>query len=381
MRVLGMMSGTSVDGIDAALVEFRADGDVLHARLLGQHEHRLSPTLQAQIHAVLPPAESDVATWCRLDTVIGQAYATAAAEALAELGEADLIAMHGQTLFHWVSEGRSRGSLQVGQPAWVAEATAVPVLSDLRAADIAAGGQGAPLACTLDALWLGDEPTAALNLGGIANVTVVGTGTICCGDIGPANCLLDAVARRDLGQPCDENGRVAASGAVCDDALAALLTEPYLARPLPKSTGRELFHEDWLDARLPHALSTADLLATLTEFTAITIAETLAAGPPVQRLVVSGGGTRNPYLMDRIAASVGVPVVPSDELGLPSQAKEAVLFALLGWLSAHGLPGVAPGASGASHPTVLGSLTPPGALRIAPHRPVTRLLIHRKDIP
>ncbi len=376
-----MMSGTSVDGIDAALVDFGVDGDVLHARLVGLVERPFAKDFAAHLNAVMPPAGSDVATWCRLHTHIGQEYAQAAREAIAALGSADLVVMHGQTLFHWVEDGVTRGSLQAGSPAWVAEAVGVPVLSDLRAADIAAGGHGAPLAVALDALWLGHRPTAALNLGGIANVAVVGAGPIVCGDTGPANCLLDAVARRELGTACDEDGRIAASGRVADDVLARLLSEPYLARPLPKSTGRELFHLGWLDALLPRPLPVEDLLATLTDFTACSIARALDRLADVQRIVVSGGGTRNPHLMGRISAHAGAPVVTSDALGLPSQAKEAVLFALLGWLSFHGLPGLPEGATGARRATILGSLTPPTPLDIPRARPVARLVIDREEIP
>lgn len=370
-----MMSGTSVDGIDCALVDFRSDGPTLHARVLGFVERPHDDDLRSATLAVLPPASSDVQRWCELDARHGRAHAEAAVAALESLGGADLISMHGQTLFHWVVDGAARGSLQVGNPAWVAEATRLPVVSDLRSADVAAGGQGAPLASTLDALWLGDEPTAVLNLGGIANVTFVGDGPIHAGDTGPGNCLLDALAQRDFGASRDDGGGIAASGTVDEVALTRLLADPYLARPFPKSTGREVFHLGWVESLIGSDVRGADLMATLTEFTACTVAEAMRAQPNVRRIVASGGGTRNPFLMGRLAARTGITVVTSDCLGIPSQAKEAVLFALLGWLSVHGLPGVVDAVTGARRPAVLGSLTPPHGLVVGETGAITRIVV------
>lgn len=380
MRVLGMMSGTSVDGIDAALVDFEADDGVLRARLLGHVELPMPVALRTAILAILPPASSDVSSWCRLDAELGQAYARAATAAIAQLGSADLVSMHGQTLFHWVDDGQVRGTLQAGNPSWVAQATGVPVISDLRSSDVAAGGQGAPLASTLDALWLADEPTAALNLGGIANVTLVGPDRpVLCGDTGPANCLMDAVVQRATDERFDRDGLLARSGRVDETALAALLAELWLSTPLPRSTGRELFHLAWLDERLPHTIELPDLVATLAEFTARTVADVLNAQRHTGRLVVSGGGSRNRHLLERIEAHCGTRPTLSDELGIPSQAKESVLFALLGWLSAHGLPGVVENpdgpVTGASSARVLGSLTPPTPLPTVPTGPIARLAL------
>lgn len=374
-----MMSGTSLDGIDAALVEFAPDGDVLHARLLGWRGDPFPDGLRERLAAVLPPATSDVATWARLEAEVGQAYATTAAAAIEELGGSDLISMHGQTLFHWVAEGRALGTLQAGNPSWVAEATGVPVLSDLRSADVAAGGQGAPLASTLDALWLGDTPTAVLNLGGIANVTIVGAGEVVAGDTGPANCLLDAAAERCFGVAYDEDGMLAHNGRVDQRALARLLAEPWFGLPLPKSTGRELFNPDWARARLAGDVPVGvDLMATFAELTARSVADALARCAPVERIVVSGGGARNGHLLGRLAVLTGLPVTSSDELGIPAQAKECVLWALLGWLSIHQLPGVlaaGEGAvTGARVPRVLGSLTPPSPLPPA-SAPIRRVVV------
>lgn len=371
MRVLGLMSGTSIDAVDHALCDLQLRGDVLELDLLDHAETPWPDDLRALLLGMLPPASTDLAALTRADTLVGEhfgAVARALLDRCAASGPADLVVSHGQTLLHWVdADGRARGTLQIGSPAFIAEATCVPVLSDLRSADIAAGGQGAPLAATLDALWLGDRPTAALNLGGIANVTIVGCGPAVCGDTGPANCLLDAVAQRATGLACDVDGRLAASGSVDADLLAALLAHPFLARPLPRSTGRETFSLTWLDTVTgARDVAEADLAATLVEFTARTIADVVDRHP-VQRTVVSGGGVRNPVLMARLRDLLP-PVVSSDDLGLPSAAKEAVLMALLGWLSAYGLPGVLPASTdaadqsritGARGPRVLGTLTAP----------------------
>lgn len=367
MRVLGMSSGTSVDGIDLAVAEFERDADALALRPIGAFELAWDPALQRELLGVLPPAASDVGQWCRLNTETGRAFGQAARTAIERFGPVDLICSHGQTLFHDVADGVCRGTLQIGEPAEIYAATGVPVVANVRAADIAAGGQGAPLISLLDALWLGDRPTAALNLGGIANITIVGADDFVCGDTGPANCLIDA-AMNARGESCDRDGAAAARGNVDDGALARLLADPYFARAMPKSTGREYFDGSYV-ARVvgDDAPAGDDLIATLTEFTARTVADALAPYA-VERLVVSGGGLHNPTLMARIEELTGLSAVPAGSFGLPEDAKEAYLFALLGYLSVNGWPGTAARAdgtavTGARVPVVLGNLTPPAALR------------------
>lgn len=379
LRVLGMISGTSIDAIDVAIAEFRADGEVLQMRPLGHGERPWPSRLRADLLGVLPPNPSDVGTWCRLDAEVGQAFGDAAAWTIREFGPVDLIASHGQTLHHWVSDGRARGSLQIGGAAWIHEATRVPVVNDFRSADIAAGGHGAPLASTLDALWLGDQPTAALNLGGIANITVVGTGgAVISGDTGPASCLLDAAAASLLGQPSDLDGAAAARGRVDDGALRQLLADPYYTLPLPKSTGREYFHSGYVAARLGAGTpDVPDLFATLTELTAVTVADAVNR-TRVSRVVASGGGLRNPTLLGRLRAHLDVPLLSTADLGIDPDAKEAYLFALLGYLSATGRPGTIQQATGARRPVVLGSLTPPSSWR--PHGGVASSPVHRVHV-
>ena len=371
-----MISGTSVDAIDVALADMYQVDDTLTLTTLGYLELPWPAAVRERLLAALPPASPGPAEWVRLHAETGEAFGAAAARALTELGPADLVVSHGQTLHHLVERGRVVGTLQLGDPARVHAHTGLPVLADLRAADIAAGGPGAPLASTLDALWLGDVPTAAVNLGGIANVTIVGTddGPV-TGDTGPANCLLDAAAA-DLGLRCDVDGALAAAGRVDEAALGALLADPYFARPLPKSTGREHFHAGYVRQMLGAATPTGpDLFTTLVELSARTIADVVRRHRP-RRLVVSGGGAANPLLIQRLSRLTGLQ--PSDCLGLPAAAKEAYLMALIGWLSWHGLPGVARGpagpVTGAARAAVLGSLTPPRAVADLAPAP-TRLVV------
>ncbi|TDC10334.1 anhydro-N-acetylmuramic acid kinase [Nonomuraea longispora] len=365
MKVLGMISGTSHDGIDVAVVDFALADGVLRGRVGHTASTPYPEELRARLIAALPPAPTTLAEMCELDTLIGQCFAEAAAAAIAEGGPADLIVSHGQTVFHWVERTHARGTLQIGQPAWIAERTGTPVLSDVRVRDITAGGHGAPLVSVLDGLLLGayEGGAGALNLGGIANMTVVRGNELYAYDIGPANALIDAVVtgRALNARGFDEDGRIAASGRVSPPLLEALLDEPYYRLAPPKSTGKELFHPGHVDEALARAggeVGDADLVATLTELTVRTVAgDVRKAG--VRTLVVSGGGCRNPVIMDGLRSALpAVDVRPSDDLGAPADDKEAIAFALIGWLSAHGLPGTAPGGTGARAARVLGTLTP-----------------------
>lgn len=364
MIVAGLLSGTSMDAIDVAVADLTLADGVITMRPLGAQEHPWPDDLRARLLALLPPAPTTAGEICDLDQAVGQASADAAVAALARFagGRGDLVASHGQTVFHRVVDGRARGTLQLGQPAWVVEATGLPVVSDLRARDIAAGGEGAPLASTLDALWLGGgPPRAALNLGGIANITVVRGESVLAFDTGPASCLLDAAAQRITGESCDRDGRLALAGHVDEDLLARLLTEPYYAKAAPKSTGRELFTAGYVAARhpgrAPH-VTDVDLMATLTELTAVTVAD--ACRPyGLTEVVASGGGVRNPALLAALRRRLApTPLVTTDERGLAADAKEAYLIALLGFLTWHQLPGVVPGGTGSAVPRVLGRLSP-----------------------
>ncbi|GAA4227009.1 anhydro-N-acetylmuramic acid kinase [Streptosporangium album] len=366
MRILGMISGTSHDGIDVALVDFDLRDGVLDGRVGYTTSTPYSPELRARLVEALPPAETTLAEVCVLDTLIGQSFAEAAATAIEQAGPVDLIVSHGQTVFHWVEGAHAHGTLQLGQPAWIAERTGAPVLSDVRIRDITAGGHGAPLVSVLDALLLAGHQgsAAALNLGGIANMTVVrGPDGLVAYDIGPANALVDAVVSSGKlsERGFDEDGAIAASGRVDQRLLDVLLDEPYYLLPAPKSTGKELFHLAYVEeaiARAGHRPGDADLVATLTELTVRAVArDVLASG--VDLLVVSGGGCRNPVIMKGLRDALpGVTVALSDDYGAPADDKEAIAFALIGWCTAHGLPGTVPAGTGARASRILGTLTP-----------------------
>ncbi|SDG27825.1 anhydro-N-acetylmuramic acid kinase [Sinosporangium album] len=362
MRVLGLMSGTSHDGIDSAVVDWKAaDGE-----LVGVVEHvgavPYGTELRARVIAALPPNRVDMGEVCRLDTLIGQAFA----EAAAACPPADLICSHGQTLFHWVEDGAVRGTLQLGQAAWIAERTGVPVVSDLRVRDVAAGGQGAPLVSAFDVPFLAGLPgrCGALNLGGIANLTVPELGVAY--DTGPASALMDSAVLAATGEPYDRDGGLAAAGRVHKDLLEALLAEPYYRLAPPKTTGKELFHPGYVEEMAaPYGLGLPDLVATLAALTAETAAAEIRRHG-LTMVVVAGGGTRNPVLMAMLRERApAARIALSDELGVPADAKEAIAFSYLGWLTAHGLAGTVPGFTGASGPRVLGTLTPgAGPLRL-----------------
>ncbi|MET9894392.1 anhydro-N-acetylmuramic acid kinase [Streptomyces sp. NPDC006465] len=363
MRVIGLMSGTSYDAIDAAAVDLELDADVLVLRPLGHVSEAYDAALRDALAAALPPAPTDLAHVCRLDTLIGRAFAATAVRADRELcdGRAELVASHGQTVYHWVERGQVHGTLQLGQPAWIAEATGLPVVADFRPRDIAAGGQGAPLVSRVDLLWLRGRPgtPVALNLGGIANLTAP-DGTAF--DTGPGCALLDAAARGLSGGSLDHDvdGALAARGTVHEPLLRRLLAEPYYALPAPKTTGKELFHLGYLwDALAGFGRLTAeDVIATLTRLTARTVADAVRSVRATE-VIASGGGTRNPVLMAMLGAELpGVALRTSDELGLSAVAKEAYAFAVLGFLTVHGLAGTEPASTGARRPSVLGSITP-----------------------
>lgn len=354
-----MQSGTSVDAIDIAVVDIAAvasdvdaAGTRLQVRVIDYRETDWGPDLRARLHAAISLDTADAGEWTRLHTQAGQAFADAAAAVVSEIGPVDAIVSHGQTLYHWADERGTRGSLQIGQPAWIAERLGVPVVSDVRAADIAARGHGAPLMSFFDALWCADAarraqaPVVTVNLGGIANIQVIAPdGAVVSGDTGPANGLLDAVVHRATAGAMrfDRDGAIAGGGSVDAELLAVLLAHPYFAAPPPKTTGRETFSIGFVDdalARLGHEVPLADLLATLTTLTVQTLVTAVrsAAANPAE-LIVSGGGVRNATLMERIRAALPeTRVVTSDAYGIAAGAREAVMFAVLGWLSLHGVP-------------------------------------------
>ncbi|MBC7591137.1 MAG: anhydro-N-acetylmuramic acid kinase [Salinibacterium sp.] len=367
MRILSLQSGTSADGIDVAIVDIGIDTTAagsdsrtpfLTLRPLLTRTVAWIPELRARVLALADGCHVDAEELCRLDTLIGQEFAAAALAAMRQIGTpVELVVSHGQTVFHWVADGHARGTLQLGEASWIAEATTAPVLCNLRAADIAAGGEGAPLMSVFDRAWLAPSaadrggPAATVNLGGIANLSVVGSdGTVMAWDTGPGNVLIDAVVARATNNAArfDIDGRLAAAGRVDDRLLSALLDHPYLLRAAPKSTGRETFGLPFVDSALDLVkgwppLSLEDLVATLTRLTARSIGAALRAGGAElpARLIASGGGVRNPSLMSELGSELAVDeivLVSSDECGIDPDFKESLMFALLGFLSWYGVP-------------------------------------------
>lgn len=379
LTVIGILSGTSYDAVDAAVADFSSEGATLVCRPRGTYSEDVPEELRARLAAALPPHPTSLAEVCRLDTELGRLFGAVAARANAEVadGAAHLVVSHGQTVYHWVDGGQALGTLQLGAAAWIAEATGLMTVTDLRTRDITRGGHAAPLASTLDELLLLSEESDAehssgalrstvrrgsLNLGGIANITVRNrAGEVIAYDIGPANALMDTAVVDATGgaERMDKDGARAARGQVDRELLGRLLAEPYYRLAPPKSTGKELFHADYVrDALAGRTLETDDLLATLTELTAQLVADA-CRDHDVTELVVAGGGVRNPTLMRRIAAlAPDSRIRPVDDFGLPAQGKEAYLFALLGYLAVHGLEGTVASATGARRGSILGSLTP-----------------------
>ncbi|MEU4130448.1 anhydro-N-acetylmuramic acid kinase [Streptomyces wuyuanensis] len=374
MRVVGLMSGTSYDAIDAAAADLTVEDGTLVLTPLGMVSEPYGDEVRALLAGALPPSATTLADVCRLDTLIGRAFAGVAVRADRELcgGAAELVASHGQTVFHWAEDGRVHGTLQIGEPAWIAEATGRPVVSGFRTRDVAAGGQGAPLVSLVDLMWLRGRPgvPAALNIGGIANLTVLPRGgRPIAFDTGPGNALIDAAVHEltDGRLAYDRGGALAGAGRVHEPLLLRLLDEPYYRRPAPRTTGKELFHRGYVRAALEGfgGIAAEDVVATVTRLTARTVADALRPLGATE-LVVSGGGTRNPVLTAMLRDELaGVTLRTSDELGLPSPAKEACAFAVLGYLTLHGLTGNEPSCTGARGARVLGSITPgSGPLRL-----------------
>ncbi|MGI9149041.1 MAG: anhydro-N-acetylmuramic acid kinase [Chloroflexota bacterium] len=374
MIVVGLMSGTSVDGVDAAVVDILHEDDVLRVRLLAYAESPIDERLRQRIHTLFSPDQGRVDEVCELNVLIAEAFAGAAALALRQSGaQADLVASHGQTIWHQVEPGHTRSTLQVGEPSVIAERLGLTTVADFRPRDIAAGGQGAPLASWGDALLFGDPHVsrAVQNIGGIGNVTWVPPGgqweAMLAFDTGPGNALMDHAAWRLSGgmQRFDAEGALAAAGRVHDGLLSELLGHPYFSIQPPKSTGREVFGAQLVDpfiARcLERRLSPSDILATLTAFTAHSIADQyrrFLPGPP-DEVVVGGGGSRNPVLM-RLLSELLDPAQlrQHEEFGLPSLGREAVYFALMGYEALHGRPNTIPSCTGASHAVVMGKVVP-----------------------
>jgi len=373
--VVGLMSGTSLDGISAAVVRFTREGEGERQRVTYEMlAYDVLPYDEAQRDRLARALrEGTPEEYCRLNFDLGDLLARAATRVIAESGvprrEVAAIATHGQTIWH--VPGHS--TWQTGESAVIAERLRLPVISDFRVRDMAAGGQGAPLVPMADALLFSASHWRALqNLGGIGNVTVVppngGATGVRAFDTGPGVVVIDGVVR-DLvpGQRYDVDGALARQGMPVHEVVEASLHHPFFAAEPPKSTGRELFTSDYIGAFITQCravrpdATAEDIIATAVAFTARSIADAYRRflPEPIRDVVLSGGGAKNPALVDAIAAELPDREVKRfDELFFDGEAKEAVAFALLGFLHLQGAPGNVPSATGALGPRILGKLTP-----------------------
>lgn len=386
-RIVGLMSGTSVDGIDVALVELSGEQDAPSVRLLAFEDRPFPDAVRSGIFELFDPVKATVDKLGRMSYVLGELYAEAALSVIREAGlspsEVDAVASHGQTIWHSPDEvqfcGQSaRCTVQIGEGAVIAQRTGLVTVSDFRVADLAASGQGAPLVpFTEYLLYRSAKHTRLLqNIGGIGNMTVLPSGCapddVYAFDTGPGNMLIDAVvsAATEGRERYDRGGAMAACGRVDERLLDQLRAEPYYTLPLPKSTGRELFGTQYAERIFAwgreHGLSWEDLAATATELTAWSIADAyeryVLPKYKAAELLVGGGGSYNKTLLGRLAARFerfGVEVKTQEDLGFSSDAKEAVAFAILGDRCLAGLPNSLPGVTGAANASVMGKISLP----------------------
>lgn len=373
LRVIGLISGTSADGIDAALCEIDGEPPHLTARIIRAETIAYAPDLRERVLAAMRPGKADAHAICVLNAEIAEAFA-AAARQIAPDG-ADLIGSHGQTVWHQVEpDGHVSATLQLGEASVIAERTGVTVVSNLRARDVAAGGQGAPLVGYLDWLLL-RHPTAwraAQNIGGIGNVTLLPPlsmpdAQMICFDTGPGNALIDTLITlmTDGAQPYDDGGRFAAEGQVDAGWLDQLMQHPYFRQPPPKTTGRELFGSDYATQLLAEGrsrgLDDASISATITALTAESIADAMCrfSPAPVADCILGGGGRHNATLVSMLRERLSATTVSrSEDHGIDGDFKEALLFAVLAYETWHNRVGSLPEQTGARHASVLGQITP-----------------------
>lgn len=351
------MSGTSLDGVDAVLADF----DAPRPRILASSHVAFEPALRAELLALNAAGDNELERAALAGNALARHYARAIADLDARAhGEVRAIGCHGQTVRHRPDRGYT---LQIGNAALLAELTGLAVVADFRSRDLAAGGQGAPLAPAFHAAVFAsaDEDRAVLNLGGIANVSRLPRSGVVIGfDTGPANCLMDLWASRHLGRPRDEDGAWAAGGTMDASLLGRLLAEPYFAAPPPKSTGRDLFNAGWLQSKLRGGEDPRAVQATLLELTARTIADAVSRhGAGARRVIACGGGARNGALMRRLAALLAPSVVESSAAhGVEPGQVEAAAFAWLAREALAGRPGNLPAVTGAHGGRVLGAVYP-----------------------
>ena len=392
-HIVGLVSGTSADGVDACLVEFSQPPDTptclsnIKFRVLASNTYPYPPSLTSRVISI--GTSGSVQTVCSINFQIGRCFADAALRLLRDPDTPRVpltaVGSHGQTVCHVPPSAESRGStLQLGESSCIANACGVVTVSDFRCSDVAAGGQGAPLTPILDRLLLQQQHTTAatLNIGGITNICVWcpqlgGEGEVLAFDCGPGNMLLDSASRRFFNLEFDDKGRVGRSGRVNTELLRHLLGHSYLRKSPPKSTGREEFGGEFLSAVLSKSeiscLAPEDIISTLTHFTAQCITDAIQefvfpwlqsknspAGETLYSVYVSGGGLHNSFLMELLREGLPeIAWVSTAALGVDPDGKEALCFALLAYLTLNGCPGNIPSVTGAARKVILGKITLP----------------------
>lgn len=358
MHYLGLMSGTSTDGVDAVICHIKAPNEL---SVLAHQAIAMPAALRAEFLALNAAGPNELHRAALAAQELARLYALSCSQLLAQTGlqphDIQAIGAHGQTVRHAPELGYS---WQLNAPALLAELTGIDVIADFRSRDLAAGGQGAPLVPMFhQAVFTTAQPRVVVNLGGIANISLVRPGLTPVGfDTGPANALLDEWIFRHQGLAYDDHGQWAASGRIHAGLLASLLSEPWLQLPPPKSTGRDLFNQTWLAPHLLRypALSAVDVQATLTAFTARTVCAAIHThAPEAQELIVCGGGAYNTYLLELIQTELKKPVYLSDGFGIGAQEVEAAAFAWLAYAYLHDIKASHPAITGATHSRVLGA--------------------------
>ena len=381
-KVVGLMSGTSADGVDAALVEIQGDGLETQVELLAFRALPYAENVRRRIFNLFQPETGRVDEICQMNFIIGEIFAEAARavvrDAALDIGDIDLIGSHGQTVYHLPPQKNTPhipSTLQLGEAAVIAHRTGIQTIADFRVGDLAAGGQGAPLVPYADYLLFrrSDRTIALQNIGGISNVTLIPAGAseaeVLAADTGPGNMIIDAVMEftTDGREKFDHGGRLAAVGQPCEALVAEWMNHQFIRATPPKTTGREEFGVDFarraIEASRARQLSDSDTVATVTEFTARTIFDYydryLFPFHSVGEIAVSGGGVHNATLMQRLKTlfhPIGVQSV--DAYGFSSDAKEAIAFAVLANEAVHGNCGNLPLVTGASQPKILGKFVP-----------------------
>lgn len=381
-KVIGLMSGTSVDGVDAALVEIQGHGLETQIELVAFHSHSFAQEVRDRIFDLFQPETSRVDEICQMNFLIGEVFADAALSVVSaaglEMEEIDLIGSHGQTVYHLPPQAEAEyvpSTLQLGEPAVIAYRTGVPTIANFRVADLAAGGQGAPLVPYVDFLLFRqtDRTIALQNIGGISNVTLIPAGAsssdVIASDTGPGNMIIDSVMEilTDGEEKYDNAGQFAAQGSVCESLLREWWGHPFISARPPKTTGREAFGRQFAHQAIKQSqdqnVGQADLVATLTAFTAETIFDYyrrfLFPHSSVDAIYISGGGVHNLTLMGHLERLFQpIPLLPIDSIGFSSDAKEAIAFAVLANEAVHGHSTNLLQITGASHPMVLGTFSP-----------------------